>query len=153
MTQKRYKELFRDPKKGKIAGVCAGLADYLGWEIWLVQVLVISCFLLGSVFFVVVLYVAAWFILEVKPQSEQEPFVSGHHQNNAPSHSDNTSSNHTFNHEPIKVKARVWQSGEPPKQALHDIKTKFTAIETQLRKMERYITSADFTVSREINKL
>ena len=58
-------ELYRDPCKGKIAGVCAGLADYFGWETWLVRILVVSGVLLGMGWFVVI-YIAAWFILDKK---------------------------------------------------------------------------------------
>ena len=55
--------------------------------------------------------------------------------------------------ESIKVKARVWQSGEPPKQAFHDIRRKFSSLEKQLQAIEHYVTSSEFTVAREINKL
>ena len=27
------KKLYRDPQNGMIAGVCAGVAEYFGWEI------------------------------------------------------------------------------------------------------------------------
>ncbi|NCO45477.1 MAG: PspC domain-containing protein, partial [Vibrio sp.] len=40
------RELYKDPVNGKIAGVCAGLANYLGLEVWLVRILVISAALL-----------------------------------------------------------------------------------------------------------
>ena len=51
------------------------------------------------------------------------------------------------------MKARIWQSGEPPRQAFHDIKRKYSGLERQLRSMEKYVTSPEFTVSREINRL
>ena len=41
------KELLRDDRNGKIAGVCAGLADYFGWELWLVRVVALASVLLG----------------------------------------------------------------------------------------------------------
>ena len=39
---KMKRELLRDDRNGKIAGVCAGIADYFGWELWLVRVVTIS---------------------------------------------------------------------------------------------------------------
>ena len=36
------RNLYRDPQKGKIAGVCAGLADYFGVETWIVRLLAIT---------------------------------------------------------------------------------------------------------------
>lgn len=44
------RELYRDPYNGKIAGVCAGLANYFGLEVWLVRILVITAALLGGTF-------------------------------------------------------------------------------------------------------
>ncbi|MEZ8138402.1 PspC domain-containing protein, partial [Vibrio splendidus] len=43
------RELYRDPINGKLSGVCAGLANYFGLEVWLVRILVISAALLGGV--------------------------------------------------------------------------------------------------------
>ncbi|MEV8877394.1 PspC domain-containing protein, partial [Mesorhizobium ciceri] len=44
--------LYRDPENGRIAGVCAGLANHFGMETWLVRILTVSAFLLGFGFFV-----------------------------------------------------------------------------------------------------
>ncbi len=44
------RELYRDPINGKLAGVCAGLANYFGLETWLVRILVITAALLGELF-------------------------------------------------------------------------------------------------------
>ena len=89
--------------------------------------------------FVFILYIAGWLILSDKPQQ-------AHTQSN------NKQNNDEYE-ESIKVKARVWQAGEPPKQALHDIGIKFKRLETKLIAMEKYVTSPEFTLSREINKL
>ncbi len=53
------KELLRDDRNGKIAGVCAGLADYFGWELWLVRVVALAAVLLGFGSFLPVLYLLA----------------------------------------------------------------------------------------------
>ncbi len=152
---KRRGELYRNPYRGKIAGVCAGIADYLGWETWLVRILVVSGVLFGMPFLIFG-YVAAWFILDKTPKSQQS-FVDKKHQGQSKyRHQDNSSAgdyDDQMTNESIKVKARIWQSGEPPKQAFHDIRRKFKALEGKLQAMEHYITSPEFTVSREINKL
>lgn len=69
MTKIR-KELLRDDRNGKLAGVCAGIADYFGWEVWLVRLIVVTSVLLGLGGLLPVLYVAAWFILEKKSVHE-----------------------------------------------------------------------------------
>ncbi len=144
MTEKSN-ELYRDATNGRIAGVCAGLANYLGWEVWLVRILVVSGVLLGM-FWLTAMYLAAWFILDKKPS---QPIK--HHK----SFSNSASRSHTYDvvNESIKVKTRIWQSGEPPQQAFRDIGMKFQLLEKKLRVMEKYVTSSEFTVAREINRL
>jgi len=148
MRNKRRGELYRNASQGKIAGVCAGLADYFGWETWLVRILVVSGVLLGMGWFIVI-YIAAWFILDKKPGAlnKKNQQTKSQYSAEAKQSEDNLSS------ESIKVKSRIWQAGEPPKQAFHDIRRKFKSLERELRQMEHYVTSPEFTVSREINKL
>lgn len=130
-------ELYRDPKRGKLAGVCAGLSDYFNMELWLVRIIFISAvLLLGGPFFIVA-YIACWFILDVKPDALSQQGAN----------------DKTRAERPIEVKSKVWQAGEPPRRALHDLKEQFDRIDGRLQAMEKYVTSPEFTVSREINKL
>jgi len=147
-------ELYRNASRGKIAGVCAGIADYFGWETWLIRILVVSGVLFGMPFLILG-YVAAWFILDKNPK-EQAKFSKQHKGCTSKYSQDEHNSNHDEYeqmNESIKVKSRVWQSGEPPKQAFHDIRRKFASLEKQLQSIEHYVTSSEFTVAREINKL
>lgn len=151
-------ELYRNSSRGKIAGVCAGIADYFGWETWLVRILVVSGVLFGMPFLVLG-YVAAWFILDKNPKEQARKSNAKFHRSEASNHyhRDNAQTEQYGEYEQanesIKVKARVWQSGEPPKQAFHDIRRKFGSLEKQLQGIEQYVTSSEFTVAREINKL
>jgi len=154
----RRGELFRNPNKGKIAGVCAGLADYFGWETWLVRILVVSGVLFGMPFLILG-YVAAWFILDKNPKMSSNKENTKYYKTDtsSPYHRGSSQDERDYEYvqanESIKVKARVWQSGEPPKQAFHDICKKFGSLERQLQGIEQYVTSSEFTVAREINKL
>lgn len=145
------KTLYRDTENARIAGVCAGIADYFGLETWLVRILVVTGFFLLAGPFMFVAYIAGWFILDKKPagsvQSTDIPPVQGKGKGwrNAASSS---SSNHK-----VEVKTKVWQAGEPPKQAFHDIRTRFEKAEQRLRKMETYVTSREFQLNREISRL
>jgi phage shock protein C len=150
----RRGELYRNASSGKIAGVCAGIADYFGWETWLVRILVVSGVLFGMPFLILG-YVAAWFILDKNPK-EQAKYNKNQRASTSKYSQDGNASNHDEYaqvNESIKVKSRVWQSGEPPKQAFHDIRRKFSSLEKQLQAIEHYVTSSEFTVAREINKL
>lgn len=150
------KELYRDPDKGRIGGVCAGVAEYFGLEVWLVRILTVTGFFLLAGPFMLVAYIAAWFILDKKPSSlmtktKGEAFAQqfaskvnkGKGWHNSSSELDGK----------IEVKSRVWQAGEPPRQAFFDIKQKFKRIEVRLRKVETYVTSSEYQLNREINKL
>lgn len=136
MTKVR-KELLRDDRNGKLAGVCAGIADYFGWEVWLVRLIVVTSVLLGLGGLLPVLYVAAWFILEKKSVHEAKKGVT------EPS----------YDERPVEVKTRVWQRGEVPKSALHHLVNQFNSLELRLRDMETHVTSAKFQLNREISKL
>jgi len=133
MSTKR--ELFRDAERGKIAGVCAGISDYFNMELWLVRILVVTAVLLSGGPFIVVAYIAAWFILVKKPSEKTMKTGDSIHQ------------------DPLEVKFKVWQKGEPPRRALQDLKERLARVDGRLQEMERYVTSTEFTVSREINKL
>ena len=154
----RRAELYRNTAGGKIAGVCAGIADYFGWETWLVRIIVISGVLFGMPFLILG-YIAAWFILDKNPKAQTKKSNAKCHRQNTSSryHNSNTYAEQDYEYaqtnESIKVKARIWQSGEPPKQALHDIRRKFGLLEKHLQGIEQYVTSSEFTVAREINKL
>lgn len=146
------KQLQRDSQNGKIAGVCAGIANYFGIETWLVRIATVAAMLLLAGPFIPVFYIAAWFILDKK---QPEPRHSVHAQqqfHGKPGvkgwHNDIDEAD-----KKVAVKAKVWQAGEPPKQAFYDIKQQFMRTEARLRKVETYVTSSEFQLNREINKL
>ncbi|KZN65678.1 phage-shock protein [Pseudoalteromonas luteoviolacea CPMOR-1] len=133
MSHKR-RELYRDPKRGKLAGVCAGLSDYFNMELWLVRILFVTAVLLSGGPLFVVIYIACWFILDRKAP-ELENTVN------------------SYETDPVSVKFKVWQKGEPPRQALFDLKDRLGKLDGRIQSMEQYVTSPEFTVKREINKL
>lgn len=144
MTHKR--QLYRNPGQGKIAGVCAGVAEFTGTETWLVRIIWLSGFLLSGGFFLVA-YIACWFILDKKHSNYKGPTTSA-----------SQDQWHRFNRQDdidrgIEVKSKVWQAGEPPKQAFRDIVQQFDNIESRVRSMEYYVTSNEFALKREIEKL
>jgi len=138
------RELLRDDSKGKLAGVCAGVADYFGWELWLVRVVVLSSVLLGFGGFLVVLYFAGWLVLEKKSVAERRG------QGTVPSHSKQTEVEYD---KPVEVKTRVWQRGESARQALIHLRQQFDGIEQRIRLIETHVTSNKFQLEREFNRL
>ncbi|WP_243976679.1 envelope stress response membrane protein PspC [Vibrio natriegens] len=126
------RELYRDPANGKLAGVCAGFANYFGVEVWLIRILVISAGLLGGTFLVLLAYVALAFMLEKQPMTYSE---------NIKSQQDHT------------LKSKPWQKGQSPEQFLSVLERDFNRIDGKIRNMEAYVTSDTFRVNREFNKL
>ena len=129
----QVKQLYRIPAQGKIAGVCAGLAERFDVETWLVRVAVASAFFLGGSGFIFLMYIAAWFMLDKKPA--------------------HLHSNHGGLDHKISIKSKVWQPGQPPQEAFKEVKKQFRQIELRLRKVETYVTSSEFNLSREIERL
>lgn len=127
MNTKR--SLYRNRRAGKVAGVCAGIAEYFNLETWLVRVAVVSIFLLGGSGVVFVAYIALWMILDEKPYTVAQ------------------------NESELSVKKKVWQAGEPAKKALQDVSTRFQTLETRLRAIETYVTSDQYELKRQINNL
>ncbi len=157
--------LYRDPKNGKIAGVCAGIADYFNLETWFVRILTVTAFFLLAGPFILVSYVAAWFILDKKPTGEYhasgtDRFAEGVNTvrsgfaNKVWRKSNHAESSANASEErKIEVKSRVWQAGEPPREAFFDIQERFRVAELKLRKLEGYVTSKEFELNREISRL
>ncbi|KLV09015.1 phage-shock protein [Photobacterium aquae] len=126
------KTLYRDPHNGKLGGVCAGVAEYFGMEIWLVRILTVSAFLLGVGFFVTLAYIAAWLFLDKMPEERfyQQSVYRDHN-----------------------VKQKPWQAGQTAQQILDNVESELDGMEQDLRKMEAYITSSAFKVDREFRNL
>ena len=74
MSLPKSTELYRIPERGKLAGVCAGLGERFGIEVWLIRIGAVSAFFLG-VPFVPVLYVAAWLLLDKNRKIKQHLVV------------------------------------------------------------------------------
>ncbi|MCC5856452.1 MAG: envelope stress response membrane protein PspC [Idiomarina sp.] len=140
----RQKELFRDPVKGKLGGVCAGLAERFGWELWVVRIIAITCLVFAAKF-AIVAYIAAWIFIDKKPAQSLTHSKSAVREE--------TRIERTRDGRTIEVKTRVWEAGKPPKQALKDLVDEFNCMESSLRSMERYVTSSEFRVKQEISRL
>ncbi|ATG73608.1 envelope stress response membrane protein PspC [Zobellella denitrificans] len=118
--------LYRDKRNGKLGGVCAGIARKAGVEPWLVRVLAVTGLVFAS-FLTFVLYMAAWLLLEDRPD-QPEP-------------------------EPAHVKSAGWQSGLSPKEALDKLEGKLRRLNGRVAEMEQLLTSREFRLRREFNDL
>jgi phage shock protein C len=117
---------YRDKANGKMFGVCAGIADYTGFDVTLVRI----CFL-AAIFMsgggVLPFYFIAAFVSPTKPRSleigdrEEQHFWQG-------------------------VRAS-------PTRAARDIRSRFKDIDRRLADIESYVTTENRSLANEIDQL
>jgi phage shock protein C len=130
--------LRRYPKRGWVAGVCAGLADYFDWNVKVLRV----CFLLGLIFSGFfpfgLIYIALWYVME--PADPAARVDDGEP--------------HDYHAYQERRQERRWQRAEAYAGAsTTDVKTRFSHLEQRLRSMEECVSSRDFELRRELKKL
>lgn len=116
--------LFRDKERGVCCGVCAGLADYFGFNVSVVRILtVIGCLMFPIIIFI---YICMCLLLPVKPQR-----LYRDHQDE-----------------------KFWRSvRRSPSDTFSSVRHKFREMEARLERMERYVTSPRFKLDREFEDL
>ncbi len=142
---KEKKRLYRDHRNGKVAGVCAGLAEYFGWEVWIIRIIFVTTLIFSSSV-TLVAYIVAWVVLDKKPA--EKVYAGGSGPIREETRFERNSEGHT-----IEIKTRVWESGKAPKEALQDVVQEFSDLEDSLRDMERCVTSKQYQLRQEISRL
>jgi len=124
------KKLYRDTNNAKLGGICAGIAHYFECETWLIRLITFSLFLFSLGTWVIVAYIALYFILEVTPQkfSERKNFSSTYQMKNS-----------------------AWQSGQSAQQILEKIEQDLNKSEKRIEQLESYATSFRFSMHQKFN--
>ncbi len=116
---------YRDPANGRILGVCAGAADYFDVSPGTVRIAAI----IGLFFFTiptVVAYFAAGMLIDAKPE---HLYASGEQE-------------------------EFWREMRTePSRTASNLSHKFRGIERRIRAAEAYVTSSEFKLNRDFNKL
>lgn len=108
-----------------VAGVCAGLADYFGFNLRATRLLAfIALCMAGPI--TLITYFGAVLLIPSAHDPERQP-----------------------GHDPDFEQA-VRSS---PKQTLNDVRRRFQSLDGRLARMERYVTSSRFDLDREFRKL
>jgi len=117
---------YRDKRNGKVFGVCAGIADYTGFDVNLVRV----CFL-ATIFMsggsVLPFYFIAAMVTPTKPREfEHSDFEERH----------------------------FWQEVRAsPNRAARDIRSRFRDMDRRLADIESYVTTQNRSLANEIDAL
>ena len=116
--------LYRIPSSGKVFGVCAGLADYFGFDVTVTRVIVV----LGAVFsapLVVVAYIVLGFLLPVRSYEGGRDAV-----------------------DPAERQLR-----SNPHSSLSGVRYRFRDLDVRLQRLEKYVTSSRYKLDREFQQL
>ena len=119
------RRLYLDKDRAKIAGVCAGIADYFDWDVNIVRIVWVIMALM-TVAPPLILYVLAAWLLDPMPGSAYSRSRFRWHDTDR-------------SREPIS-----------PGYRFADAKARFEQLERRLRNIESVVTSREFQMDREL---
>jgi phage shock protein C len=117
---------YRDKQNGKIMGVCAGIADYTGFDVSLVRICMLAAFFMsgGSI---LPFYFIMGMVSPKKPQSLERV---------------------------DREEKQFWQGVRAsPARAARDIRSRLKDIDRRLADIESYVTTENRSLAREIEQL
>jgi len=125
MTASRTK-FYLDKRNGKFMGVCAGLADYTGFDVTLVRVGMVLATVLGSGAMIIVYLVTAW-VAKAKPRELVDDTAE---------------------------QTKFWQGVRAsPARTVRDVRSRFRDLDRRLADIETHVTSGSTGLANEIEKL
>jgi phage shock protein C len=118
-------KLYRDPRKGMILGVCAGIADFFGVSPILVRIVA----LIGLFLFTLPTFIAYFLVAVLIPRKPEDLYISGEEES-------------------------FWRAVRTePRQTVRELRHKFREMERRMRAMEGWVTSREFKLNREFRDL
>ena len=117
---------YRDKQHGKVMGVCAGIADYTGFDVALVRICFLAAVFMSGGGVLPFYFIAGW-VAPTKPS--------------ALSYED-------------RDDRKFWQGVRAsPKRAASDIRSRMRDIDRRLADIESYVTTENRSLAREIEQL
>ena len=117
---------YRDKRNGKVMGICAGLADYTGFDVNLVRVCMVAAVFLSSGSILPFYFIAAF----ITPDKPRELAVAD------------------------REEQQFWQGVRTsPTRTARDIRGRFKDIDRRLADIESYVTTENRSLAREIDQL
>ena len=121
---RRTNRLYRDTRRGMIFGVCAGLAEYFGFDVKVTRVLTV----VGAMFgfpVVFISYLVLGVMLPRKPESDAGDA-----------------------YDPVQRQVR-----SDPHDMLSSVRYRFRDLDSRLQRLEKYVTSSRFALDSEFRRL
>jgi len=129
--------LRRDPYRGRVAGVCAGIAGYYGINLKLIRIAMIVCAFINPFLTIGGYALATWLIKPMPEPAEPRP-DGGQSEMNA-----GTSASH----------ARAAEEDLPPELRFAALKDKFRELEERTGGVETLVTSSEFRLRRDFKNM
>lgn len=121
------RNLYRNDRKGKIAGVCAGFADYFDVPVWVARLVFISL-VIFTFQMALIAYVAAIFLMDKRSEAARDSNVT-----DAP--------------------PRMFNYHQPVGSRLQSIRDRLQQLDEKVGTMEGYVTSKKYQTNRQFNEL
>jgi len=121
------RKLYRNSEDAICCGVCAGIADYFDWDVWLVRIVALSLLVFTNSF-AFFLYICGWICLKDNPDIPR---------NRA-----------RLNKRFENLKQSFARTG-----VVDDIGRRFERTEKRLRRLEAHVTSPEFKLRHEFDNL
>ncbi len=119
------RKFYRNRDRAVMGGVCAGLADYFGFNLKMTRVLAVIAFFMAMPV-TLVAYFGTVFLVPAAPDSSRES---------------------KFDPEFRKAVRSA------PRQTLSDVKRRFQSLDSRMARLERYVTSSRFNLDQEFKNL
>jgi len=117
---------YRDKRHGKVMGVCAGIADYTGFDVALVRISFLAAVFMSGGSVLPFYFIAGW-VAPNKPSALETR---------------------------DKEEKQFWQGVRAsPARAARDIRSRFKDIDRRLADIESYVTTENRSLAREIEAL
>src|SRR5438445_6798160 len=117
---------YRDKRNGKFMGVCAGIADYTGFDVSLVRVAFLAALFMSGGSIMPFYFIIGW-VSPTKPEVLERVDVE---------------------------EKQFWQGVRAsPTRAARDIRSRFKDIDRRLADIESYVTTEHRSLAREIDQL
>jgi len=127
------RNLFRNKRDGKIAGVCAGLADHLCMDHWIMRVLFIAAFfVVGPIIFWA--YLAGIILLAKRPQGFEPEMEYDEDRK-------------------MYREKTIFKHSRPAPERLRLAREKMDAALARIENMERYVTSSRYDLDRQFAEM
>ena len=119
------RRFYRNREKAMLGGVCAGLADYFGFNLRVTRILAFIAFLMATPMTLLVYFGTVLLIPAAPPNDRKAEYDAEFRQ---------------------AVRSA-------PAETVSDVRRRFQSLDSRLARLERYVTSPRFDLDQEFRKL